>query len=540
MILLLILLLNTGNFKGIFANQLKGNLTEVQLTDSSKYLGTRNLHVIPLSPTTALVTWRATWPNAHFNVTCSPRGSQGALPSSVVSAVVGHDISDRHQKTALLTGLSPLKNYTILIQRCLPNNNCAAPIETWVITKTTKLIGSTITAIQATSPSSIYLQWTEREPTYDVYYGYELRCCVYAKFRCFMTETMNTFATLTNLDPDKLYFIHVGSMLKGYGLGMDDIAPVATATVRTWSLTPSAPVLEYGGHTASSVVVQWRFGNSTLEVVQVSQNNETWLDCIDANHCLSSMRRPVEERQLYIEGLLTLSKLEPGSSYVLFVRGCTKQGCGPSTSIAAKTILQVPAAPSIGLLGSSVNTAALNWTFDDTETVLVQVSQNHTTWLNCTDEKDNCKISSLYNWSASHWSGIVTLINLHPGTFYTASVRGCNYYGCGAHNSTDISTAKAAPQEPTDVMLAVLPNGTAVIEWSEPPGHRGEGDVYDISWKCKDGTHRVTFSATNSVSIQDFIPEECQAWVASTCSTDEDYVLRSRKVKAVYQSHFTN
>ncbi|XP_042148814.1 uncharacterized protein LOC115312451 [Ixodes scapularis] len=259
-----------------------------------------------------------------------------------------------------------------------------------------------------------------------------------------MTETMNTFATLTNLDADKLYFIHVGSMLKSYGLGMDDIAPVATATVRTWSLTPSAPVLEYGGHTASSVVVQWRFDNSTLEVVQVSRNNETWLDCIDANHCLSSTRRPVEERQLYIEGLLTLSKLEPGSSYVLYVRGCTKQGCGPSTSIAAQTILQVPAAPSIGLLGSSVNTAALNWTFDDTETVLVQVSQNHTTWLNCTDEKDNCKISSLYNWSASHWSGIVTLINLHSGTFYTASVRGCNYYGCGAHNSTDFSTAKAA------------------------------------------------------------------------------------------------
>lgn len=100
-----------------------------------------------------------------------------------------------------------------------------------------ELIGSTITAIQATSPSSIYLQWTEREPTYDVYYGYELRCCVYAKFRCFMTETMNTFATLTNLDADKLYFIHVGSMLKSYGLGMDDIAPVATATVRTWSFS---------------------------------------------------------------------------------------------------------------------------------------------------------------------------------------------------------------------------------------------------------------------------------------------------------------
>ncbi|CAN7937038.1 unnamed protein product, partial [Ixodes hexagonus] len=216
--------------------------------------GPRNVNVTPLSPTTALVSWRAAWPDAQFNVTCFPRLKDAS--ASVVFGVVGHDISDNYQKTALLTDLFPLKNYTIWIQSCLQNNNCGAPIETWVIAKTRSDLRSVILSLQ----------------------------------------------------PNR----------------------------------------------------------------------------------------------------------SPG--------------------------LDVPVAPSMYLLGCNIDTAALRWIFYNTGSVLVQVSLNNSSWVNCTTQSDNCRIIGLQTSIKTHWSGITTLAKLLPGTSYRVSVRGCNKYGCGAGDSTDIST----------------------------------------------------------------------------------------------------
>lgn len=162
------------------------------------------------------------------------------------------------------------------------------------------------------------------------------------------------------------------------------------------------------------------------------------------------------------EKMALLSELRPSKNYTIVILGCLIEvSCGIATETwvitsphrdsnpeikslrpTVEAMASVPDAPSvITLVGGNTTTAAVTWTFRDTETVRIQASLDNSTWLNCTDPSDNCRMSSFDDdWLPFDRTGITLFTHLMPGHKYSLSVRGCNHVGCGAARSLEVQT----------------------------------------------------------------------------------------------------
>uniref|UniRef100_A0A4D5SA03 Putative conserved secreted protein n=1 Tax=Ixodes scapularis TaxID=6945 RepID=A0A4D5SA03_IXOSC len=162
------------------------------------------------------------------------------------------------------------------------------------------------------------------------------------------------------------------------------------------------------------------------------------------------------------EKIALLSELRPSKNYTIVIQGCLMEvSCGIPTETWVITqphrdsnpeikslrptgehVASVPDAPSvITLVGGNSTTAAVKWTFRDTETVKIQASLDNSTWLNCTDPSDNCQMSSFYDdWLPHNRTGMTVFTHLMPGHKYNLWVRACNNVGCGAARSSELQT----------------------------------------------------------------------------------------------------
>ncbi|XP_064462096.1 uncharacterized protein LOC135372411 [Ornithodoros turicata] len=198
-----------------------------------------------------------------------------------------------------------------------------------------------ITSIAATSPTSFYVSWTMDSYNFTSTVGYWVRYCAEFATTCRLQQLSKKTLTVTDLTPATTYTVKVQPRIKTRA-GNIELGSMSEARVSTWTAVPASPML-YPYHVLTppcQLHVGWTFYNSTLSFIQISLENDTWLNCTTSAHCNAHVLDNVATA-----GSLMLWNLEYYTTYKLLVRGCNGNGCGSYSTIVFSTPSDASSAP---------------------------------------------------------------------------------------------------------------------------------------------------------------------------------------------------
>ncbi|XP_064470586.1 uncharacterized protein LOC135385292 [Ornithodoros turicata] len=203
----------------------------------------------------------------------------------------------------------------------------------------------TITYVAATSPTSFDLRWTMEDYSSKSIDGFWVTYCKGPATSCRVLQSSNGSLTVIGLTPATTYNIKVQPRIRTRS-GNIELGVSSEAQISTWTNVPEHPTLN-NYHVVTppcQLHVSWTFYNSTVSYIQVSLENDIWLNCTTPAHCNAHVFDD-EMKSDTATGSLIVWNLEYYTSYEILLRGCNKNGCGSNASIGVSTPIEASSAP---------------------------------------------------------------------------------------------------------------------------------------------------------------------------------------------------
>ncbi|CAN7989350.1 unnamed protein product, partial [Ixodes hexagonus] len=290
----------------------------------------------------------------YVTTTPAPRFLQGFRDPIVVDG--GGSASS--VRSVIVDELPPSTNYNVEVEAC-SSGGCSGTVKTSVIAKPIAIPEPVITDVASNSSSSFHVAWTFPHDDSSYYDGFRVRYCSAASF-CRDNYTHLHNLNAINLSAGTSFDVEVRARVK-HADGRVELGPSAKAQVSTWKDVPLEPGLEVRGSVATSnkLVLSWTFVNSTVDYLQVSKEDDVWVNCTDNNGCDAAVMHGW--RPQFKTGFITLRNLEPYTLYNVSLRGCNDGGCGEQTAVHVKTGMAAPSEPAELSLSRNGSTVVVAW-----------------------------------------------------------------------------------------------------------------------------------------------------------------------------------
>ncbi|CAN7988022.1 unnamed protein product [Ixodes hexagonus] len=312
------------------------------------------LSVDSLSSRELLVSWGVAGPAEFFRVTHHAK-SRNVVPvknsrnqhfvefAKYYPTVVDGGGSESSIRSVIVDNLPPSKHYTVEVEAC-SSSGCSGQLTTLAIAKPVAIPEPVITDVASNSSSSFKVAWTFPDDDSSYYEGFLVRYCSAASFcRDNYTDLHNLNAI--NLIAGTRFDVEVRARVK-HADGRVELGPSAKAQVSTWKEVPLEPGLEVRASEATSnkLVLSWTFVNSTVDYLQVSKDDNIWMNCKDDASCDAAVMHGWTPQ--FKTGFITLKDLEPYTFYNVSLRGCNDAGCGEKTTVHVRTGMAAPGEPA--------------------------------------------------------------------------------------------------------------------------------------------------------------------------------------------------
>ncbi|XP_064470963.1 uncharacterized protein LOC135385531 isoform X2 [Ornithodoros turicata] len=342
---------STGSRRGYKVGKL------LSLSLPTKTAGLQNLTSFHVDNDTALVIWNAEVDADYFQVTY--QNGHSRKQSRML-----------HVRSFPSSATAGMKNklFGILVPTGIPLlrfNGVACGVQGCSYT-TTMLIEdadegdpvATITYIAATSPTSLYVNWTTVKYTDEFWVSY----CEEPPTSCRVLRVPYKSLTVMGLAPATTYNIKVQPRIRTRS-GSVELGLTSEAQVSTWTEVPAQLTLEsYHVVTPPCLLhVAWTLYNSTVSYIQVSLEDDAWMNCTTAAHCNAHVLENEMESST-TTGSLILWNFEHYATYKVLLRGCNENGCGSNTSIDVSTPMEASSAPvNLSVEQLTHGTALVRW-----------------------------------------------------------------------------------------------------------------------------------------------------------------------------------
>uniref|UniRef100_A0A224YW29 Collagen alpha 1vii chain n=1 Tax=Rhipicephalus zambeziensis TaxID=60191 RepID=A0A224YW29_9ACAR len=327
---------------------------EVQV---SVTLGSYDIYAYPVSPSEAIISWRASQAADIFQVTVhTDLGNDDLRHHTSLEFDGTGKTSARY--TVLINDLQPWKRYLVTLYGCF-KDVCSESVNTTFDTLPEDFPRPALTRVAATSNSSFEIAWTFPQDDARLYKGFQVLYCPSDQDSCFALYTTENNVSVRGLAPSSTFNIYVQAQLTNSD-GRPLLGPATAASITTWS---NLPVLhaKYAGNIQenNACLLHWTCSNSTVDYLQYKTRvHDIWTTCKNTADCDVTFFH--ERTATSTSGYIRFGHEAHFGYEEVFVRACNGYGCGPESS-AAIAVVKGPSRLSTVSVTPQGKEAYINW-----------------------------------------------------------------------------------------------------------------------------------------------------------------------------------